>query len=141
MMLKKICLLTLSGLILATSVQARPNTSVKNTLLREENPKESTKNSLVLPYAFSTESMGVTLGVGGGTKGYGQEQLLLGATVFGSFEEAVGIFLGMWDYRPSFAKRFSSVPREWWGITLNSGLTPILLSSREFHVREVTIPI
>lgn len=106
MMLKKICLLTLSGLILATSVQARPNTSVKNTLLREENPKESTKNSLVLPYAFSTESMGVTLGVGGGTKGYGQEQLLLGATVFGSFEEAVGIFLGMWDYRPSFAKRF-----------------------------------
>ncbi len=106
MMLKKICLLTLSGLLLATSLQARPNTSVKSTLLREENPKDSTKNSLVLPYAFSTESMGVTLGVGAGTKGYGQEQMLLGATVFGSFEEAVGIFLGMWDYRPSFAKRF-----------------------------------
>ncbi len=104
--LKSLCLLSLSGLLLATSVQAKPNTSVKSTLLREENLEESTKNSLIMPYAFSTESMGFTLGVGGGIKGYGQEQLLLGATAFGSFEEAVGLFLGMWDYRPSFAKRF-----------------------------------
>jgi len=59
-----------------------------------------------MPYVFSTESMGVTMGVGGGVKGYGQDQLLLGATAFGSSESAVGIFLGMWDYRPSFTKRF-----------------------------------
>jgi outer membrane protein assembly factor BamA len=50
--------------------------------------------------------MGVTMGVGGGMKGYGQDQLLFGATAFASFEEAVGAFLGMWDYRPSFANRF-----------------------------------
>ncbi len=59
-----------------------------------------------MPYAFSTESMGFTGGVGGGTKGYGQEQLLIGATAFYSADEAVGLFLGMWDYQPSFAKRF-----------------------------------
>ena len=90
----------------ATCVYAKPQASVKNTLARVENLKQGTRTSLILPYAFSTESMGLTLGVGGGMKGYGQEQLLFGTTVFGSFEDAVGAFLGMWDYRPSFANRF-----------------------------------
>jgi len=89
----------------ATTVQARPKTSIKNTLDRVENVHKGTKISLILPYAFSSESLGLTLGVGGGLKGYGQEQLLFGGTVFGSFDEAVGIFAGMWDYRPSFAGR------------------------------------
>ena len=97
--------LTIAGIFLATAVFARPRTSVKNTTIREENPKGS-KNALVLPYAFSTESMGFTMGVGGLLKGYGQEQLLLGATAFGSFDDAVGVFLGMWDYSPSWAQRF-----------------------------------
>jgi hypothetical protein len=104
--LKTVCILGLASLFLAPSLQAKTNTSVKNTLAREENPKGGTKNNLILPYAFSTESMGVTYGVGGGMKGYGQEQLLLGATVFGSADKATGLFLGMWDYRPSFANRF-----------------------------------
>ncbi len=103
---KTFCILGLASLILAPSLQAKPRTSVKSTLTRAENPKGNTKNSLILPYAFSTESMGFTMGVGGGTKGYGQEQLLLGATAFYSVDEAVGLFLGMWDYRPSFANRF-----------------------------------
>jgi len=64
------------------------------------------KSALVLPYAFSTDSMGFTMGAGGLLKGYGQEQLLLGATAFGSFDDAVGLFLGMWDYSPSWAQRF-----------------------------------
>jgi len=89
-----------------TSVFARPKTSVKNTLDRVENAHKGTKIALVLPYAFSSESLGVTLGLGGGMKGYGQEQMLLGATAFGSFDSAVGGFVGMWDYRPSFADRF-----------------------------------
>ena len=59
-----------------------------------------------MPYAFSSKSMGFTLGIGGRTKGYGQEQMLLGVTAFGSFDETVALFPGMWDYRPSFAKRF-----------------------------------
>jgi len=103
---KTVCILTLSGLLFVPTLQARPNTSVKNTLTRKESPSGDSKNSLVMPYAFSSESMGFTLGVGGGTKGYGQEQLLLGATAFGSFDKVAALFLGMWDYRPSFAKRF-----------------------------------
>ena len=103
--LPKVLLLSLAGIFLATAVHARPRTSVKNTVVREENPK-GYKSALVLPYAFSTDSMGFTGGVGGALKGYGQEQLLLGATAFGSVDGAVGLFLGMWDYRPSWAQRF-----------------------------------
>jgi len=101
----KALFLAIAGIFLATAVLARPRTSVKNITIREENPKGS-KSALVLPYAFSTDSMGFTLGVGGGLKGYGQEQLLLGATAFGSLDRAVGLFLGMWDYSPSWAQRF-----------------------------------
>jgi len=101
----KALFLAIACSFLATAAFARPRTSVKNTTVREENPKGS-KNALVLPYAFSTDSMGFTIGVGGLLKGYGQEQLLLGATAFGSFDDAVGVFLGMWDYSPSWAQRF-----------------------------------
>jgi hypothetical protein len=96
----------LIGLVASvTLVHARPKTSVKNTVDRVENRRQGTKLSLVLPYAFSSESLGVTVGVGGALKGYGQEQLLLGATAFTSFDSAVAIFGGMWDYRPSFFNR------------------------------------
>jgi hypothetical protein len=101
----KALVLAIAGIFLATTVFARPRTTVKNTTVREENPKGS-KNALVLPYAFSTDSMGFTIGVGGLIKGYGQEQLLLGETALGSFDDAVGLFLGMWDYSPSWAQRF-----------------------------------
>ena len=90
---------------MAVNVYARPRTSVTSTVVREETPR-GYKSSLVLPYAFSTDSLGFTLGVGGALKGFGQEQLLLGATAFGSFDGAVGLFAGMWDYRPSWAQRF-----------------------------------
>jgi hypothetical protein len=50
--------------------------------------------------------MGFTMGVGGFIKEYGLEQLFFGATAFGSVDDAVGLFLGMWDYRPSWAQRF-----------------------------------
>lgn len=95
------CVLTIP----AAFVHAKPRTSVKNVLVREENPR-GTKSKLILPYVLSTDSMGFTAGVGAAAKGYGQEQLLLGATVFGSVDSAVGGFLGMWDYRPSWTERF-----------------------------------
>ena len=82
----KALLLAIAGIILATTVLARPLTTVKNTTTRAENPK-GTKSILVLPYAFSTDSMGFTVGVGGALKGYGQEQLLLGATAEYSLSE------------------------------------------------------
>ena len=92
------------GLLLTTSLQARPNATVKFSTTREENPKGS-KNALVLPYVFSSESMGFTLGVGGGTKGYGQEQLLVGGTVLASVDGAVAGVLGMWDYKMPWVNR------------------------------------
>ena len=87
------------------SVQARPRTSVKTVQVRAENPNGS-KSKLILPYAFPSDSMGFVVGVGGGMKGYGQDQMLVGGTAFGSFDSAVALFLGVWDYRPSFADRF-----------------------------------
>ena len=104
--IKIVFALLITGLVFVQTLSARPSISVKSTLNREENRGSGTKNKLVLPYAFSTEDMGFTMGVGGGTKGYGQEQLLLGATTYYSVDDAWGLFLGMWDYQPSFAKRF-----------------------------------
>lgn len=92
-------LILLLVLLLPAQLAARPRASVKNILQREENP-QGHRSRLILPYAFSTEDLGLTLGIGGGMKGYGQEQLIFGATGFASFEEAGGGFLGMWDYRP-----------------------------------------
>lgn len=45
-----------------TVAHARSRTGVKSTLIRDENPG-TVKNHLVLPYAFSSESMGFTLGL------------------------------------------------------------------------------
>ena len=101
----KALLPAIAGALLATAAFADPHNAVKNTIIREENPK-GLKSALVVPYAFSTDSMGLTAGVGGMLKGYGQEQLLLGTTAFGSSDEAVDLFLGMWDYRPPWTRRF-----------------------------------
>lgn len=88
----------LFSVFLAAPLHAKPQATVKLSAIREENPKGS-KEALILPYAFATDSLGVTVGVGGGMKGYGQDQLLIGATVFGSSDEAVAAALGIWDYR------------------------------------------
>jgi hypothetical protein len=99
-------LAALVAVFAAAPLHAGDNTTVKSSLTRMEQADHNSKTSLILPYVFATESMGVTLGLGGGTRGYGQEQLLLGATAFGSFEGAVGLGIGMWDYRPPFTERF-----------------------------------
>jgi len=101
----KASLLALCCSVGLTSVAAaHPMTSVKNTTIREENPKGQ-QSTLVVPYGFSSDSMGTTLGVGGMMKGYGQDQLLLGATAFGSVDDAVGLFLGVWDYKFPWSNR------------------------------------
>ena len=53
----------------------------------------------MIPFGFPSESMGTTLGIASYAKGYGQDQLLIGAAVWASEDEAVGGVLGMWDYR------------------------------------------
>ena len=85
--------------------QARSEATVKYSTIRSENPKGE-KEFLILPYAFPSDSMGTTGGVGAMTKGYGQEQLLFGATIFGSEDEAAGIIAGIWDYKLPWVERF-----------------------------------
>ncbi len=85
-------------LVFPNFCQARPEASVKFSTIREENPQPG-KESLILPYAFQSVSMGTTGGIGGMAKGYGQKQLLVGATVFGSVDGANGIIAGLWDYK------------------------------------------
>lgn len=96
------------GLLLPLSCNARPDAAVKYSTIRVENPKEL-KNSLALPYGFSADSFGLTFGVGGMMKGYGQDQLLLGGTVLASFDKAAVAVLGLWDYQlPFFDRMFFS---------------------------------
>jgi len=87
---------------------AKPKATIKFTTIRTENPKLS-KETLVIPYGFPSDSLGTTFGIGGMTKGYGQDQLLTGGTVFYSGDEAAGIILGLWDFKlPSTERLFFS---------------------------------
>ncbi len=98
----------LSALLWAAVVHARPPASVKYSTTRAENPK-GLRNSLVIPYGFSSDSMGFTVGVGGGMRGYGQDQLLVAGTGWVSFDGGGGGILGLWDYRlPRFQRFFLS---------------------------------
>ncbi|MBT8362689.1 MAG: hypothetical protein KJO32_17200, partial [Deltaproteobacteria bacterium] len=92
-------------MVYSPAAEARPDATTKFSVIRKENPNNS-KETLILPYAFPSETMGTTLGVGGLAKGYRQDQLLFGGTVFGSFDDAYGIIGGMWDYRLPWTKRF-----------------------------------
>lgn len=83
---------------------ALPDAGVKYSIIRQENPIEG-KEVLVLPYAFPSDSMGTTGGIGGMTKGYGQKQLLFGATAFASKDGAGGGIAGIWDYKLSWFDR------------------------------------
>jgi hypothetical protein len=85
--------------------QARPDASVKFSTIRAENPKEG-KEFLILPYAFPSDSMGTTGGIGAMIKGYGQKQLLIGATAFGSADGAAAFIGGLWDYQLPWFERF-----------------------------------
>jgi len=68
---------------------------MKFSLVRTENPRGH-QYQLILPYAFSTDSLGTTLGLGGMMKGYGQNQMMVAGTAMASFDNAaigaLGIF-------------------------------------------------
>ncbi|MDH3329426.1 MAG: BamA/TamA family outer membrane protein [Desulfobulbaceae bacterium] len=107
--MKQFSLLSLCLLIFiflsAADMYAKTEASVKFSISREENP-QGAKNTLTLPYAFPSDSLGFSIGVGSGARGYGQDQLLVGGTVLGSFDGAgIGI-LGLWDYNIPWFKRF-----------------------------------
>lgn len=99
-------IISLALLLTSVHSDAKPRATVKQQSIREENTRVGGQETLILPYAFSSDSMGTVIGVGGGAKGVYQEQLLLGGTVFGAVDdETYGIVLGAWDYRPSWTKR------------------------------------
>lgn len=83
---------------------ALPDASVKYSIIRHENPLEG-KEVLIIPYVFPSDSMGTTGGIGGMIKGYGQKQLLFGATAFTSKDGANSGIAGMWDYKLSWFDR------------------------------------
>ena len=76
---------------------ARPTASVKMSVDRSENLRTKGE-TLLLPYAFSTESMGFVIGLGGMRRGFIQEQMTIGGTFFGG-KESHGMAAGVWDYR------------------------------------------
>jgi hypothetical protein len=98
-------------MLAAGPAAAQMPTTVKNSVIREGNPKGA-KEQLIIPYIFSSETMGLTAGVGGMVKGYGQDQLMIAATAFASNDDlegkddAVGVIAGMWDWRLPFTQRF-----------------------------------
>jgi hypothetical protein len=106
------CVGVLAALLFVTGVSesyAKPSASLKFTTNREENDKGG-KETLVLPYAFPSESMGTTIGVGALAKGYGQDQLLIAASAWGSVDDAVGGVLALWDYKlPATNRLFFSI--------------------------------
>ena len=84
-------------------VEAKPSGSVKLSVERVENSK--LRETLVLPYAFSTDDLGFVFGVGGMATGLYQQQMSFGGTAYGG-GETKGVGLGLWNYRPFESKRF-----------------------------------
>ena len=70
--------------------------TIKYKIEREEN-SNSKFNLLVLPYFFSTETMGLNFGVGGVMQGLFQEQLVMGATAYKG-ADTYGISGGFFNY-------------------------------------------
>ncbi len=88
---------------------ARPSASMKFTTVREENTNMG-KETLILPYAFPSDTLGTTFGVGALAKGYGQDQLLVAGSAWGSVDDAYGVVLGLWDYKlPATNRLFFSI--------------------------------
>ncbi len=102
--LRSIAFLIAVCLLIPSISHGRPGASVKFSTIREENPRMA-KETLILPYAFPSDSMGTTFGIGSLAKGFFQDQMVFAGSVFGSVDEARGIIGGMWDYRLPFSQR------------------------------------
>jgi len=100
--------------LLTDNCMARPRATMKYVTEREESRKMG-KETLLVPYAFPSESMGLTFGVGGLAKGYIQDQLMLAGTVFGSVDSALAGVLGLWDYKLPYTERFYASTMGSWG--------------------------
>lgn len=97
-------LITVLSVLISGSVFSAPAANVKTSVNRAESANR-VKESLVLPYLFSTESMGLNLGVGGMLSGYYQDQMTIGGTVLGG-EVSKAAGGGVWNYRLPSTERF-----------------------------------
>ena len=68
-------------LLFGVSAAAKPPSQVKYSVERQENTKM--RESLILPYAFSSDDLGSVIGVGAMATGLHQKQMTIGGTVFG----------------------------------------------------------
>ncbi|MCB0343850.1 MAG: BamA/TamA family outer membrane protein [Bdellovibrionales bacterium] len=66
---------------------------------------EKAERSLLIPYAFSSESLEVAFGLAGGTGGYLQEQMTTFAALLYSSNESGGVYLFLNQYQLPFAER------------------------------------
>jgi len=73
-------------------------------VIRDNTDSDNGTKVLVVPYGFSTEASGGGLGVGGGISGWPQEQMVVGGTVWKTFDKTDAIYLNVTDYQFSFAK-------------------------------------
>lgn len=87
---------TLAYSLTVVVAQGATPTNVKSRIDRQETP-ERIRESMVLPYLFSTETMGLNVGVGGMIKGIHQDQMTIGGTVFGG-ETSYALAAGVWNY-------------------------------------------
>jgi hypothetical protein len=101
-------ILMIAQWIFSAAVQAKPPSQVKYSVQRQENIKM--RESLVLPYIFSTEDLGLVIGVGVMATGLYQKQMTLGGTVYGG-GDTKGLGAGLWNYRVLDSERlfFSAI--------------------------------
>lgn len=98
-------LLSITLFLQHQNIEAKPSASVKNATIRAEGDTLG-KETLILPFAFPSDSMGTTFGIGSMAKGYGQEQLLVAGAAWASFDDALGGVAGLWDYQLPYTQRF-----------------------------------
>ncbi len=91
-------------LVLSPALQALPTASVKKSIQRLEK-NEGAVEKLLLPYAFSTESMGAVFGLGYMRRGLYQSQMTTAVTAFAGSESSAFAF-GIWDFKPLEQGRF-----------------------------------
>ncbi|MGS0681272.1 BamA/TamA family outer membrane protein [Shewanella sp. 125m-7] len=91
-------------LLLSQFSYSAPAANVKTTIDRAETP-DNVKEKLILPYLFSTDSMGLNIGLGGMLSGYFQDQMTIGGTVFGG-EVSRGASIGVWNFKLPKTERF-----------------------------------
>tara|TARA_B110000977_G_scaffold200412_1_gene290842 strand:+ start:1610 stop:1912 length:303 start_codon:yes stop_codon:yes gene_type:complete len=83
-------------LFLSATIYAVPAV-IKSSVDRLETSGRKPEN-LILPYLFSTESMGLNVGVGATASGYYQDQMSIGATAYGG-DISSGVAVGVFNYR------------------------------------------